>query len=71
MKATMIPWLVPLGLLGTVVAFALTGPYVGLAVWVAVFVIVAVLWIVRLDPHRNDTDRDAHYWRLGDWGRRR
>jgi hypothetical protein len=32
MKAAMIPWLVPLGLLGTVVVFALVGPYVALAI---------------------------------------
>jgi hypothetical protein len=70
MKATMIPWLVPLGLLATVVAFGLAGPYVAVAIWVAVFLLVVVVWVVRLDPHRHDSDRDTSYWRWGDWGRR-
>ncbi len=62
-KTWMLPWLLPLGLLATVVFFTEFGTYAGLAIIVIGMLLVPVLWLVDL-PWLGD-DADTQYWRFG------
>jgi hypothetical protein len=62
-KTWMLPWLPPLGMVVTVVLFAVLGTYVALAViGLGVLVLVPVLWRVRFPVGE---DADVKYWRFG------
>lgn len=62
-----VPWLFPLGLLVTVVVFAVFGAYVGLGLWVAAGGLGLWLWTARVSRRGSDPDRETRYWRFGDW----
>ena len=56
----MLPWLLPLGILGAVVFVVVTGRYAALIAAVVGVLLVPV--VVRLHPaSEND---DTHYWRI-------
>jgi hypothetical protein len=60
----MLPWLFPVGLLGSVVFVVLAGRYVALiAVALGVIIVVPVLWLVNFRPRDGDDGDDATYWR--------
>jgi hypothetical protein len=59
----MLPWLLPVGLLATVVFFTVAGAYAGLAIAGVVVLLVPVLWFVKFPSQREDADTD--YWRFG------
>jgi hypothetical protein len=62
MKTWMLPWLFPLGLIGSVVFVVVFSPYEALAALVAGVVLVPVLCRLHF-PGRGDGD-DTNYWRL-------
>jgi hypothetical protein len=62
MKLWMLPWLLPLGLVGSVVFVVVFNPYEALAAGVAGVVLVPVLW--RLHFPGGGEDDDTNYWRL-------
>jgi hypothetical protein len=62
MKTWMLPWLFPLGILGSVVFVVVFHPYEALAAVVAGVVLVPVLWRLHF-PGRGDDD-ETNYWRL-------
>jgi hypothetical protein len=60
----MLPWLVPVGLLGAVVFVAVFNRWAPLiAVGVGVL-LVPVLWRFHFHPP-DDPDAEVHYWRIG------
>jgi hypothetical protein len=61
MKAWMLPWLLPVGMLGAVVFVAVFGRYAGLAAAAVGAVLVLVLCRVHTPAGE---DADIHYWRL-------
>ena len=64
MKTWMLPWLFPVGMLATVVFFALLGRYAGLAaIGLALLLVPVVLWRGHFPPSREADD--AQYWRFG------
>jgi hypothetical protein len=58
----MLPWLVPVALLGAVVFVVVFSPYEALAALVLGVLLVPVLWRLYF-PGRGDDD-DTNYWRL-------
>jgi len=60
MKLWMLPWLLPVGLLGAVVFVVVTGRYAALIAAAVGVLLVPVLW--RL--HSPSEDDDTHYWRI-------
>jgi hypothetical protein len=63
MKPWMLPWLLPLALLGTVAFVAEFNGYSALIAPPAA--LVALLWYLRLHPHADEgSDSDTHYWRI-------
>ena len=57
MKTWMLPWLFPVGLLTTVVFFAVLGRYAGLIlIVVGLIVLPPVLWRVRFPSSGEDAD---------------
>ncbi len=63
MKTWMLPWLFPIGLLGSVVLVTVFGDYAPLAAVVAGLLLVPVLWRVHFPG--SDEDADTRYWRIG------
>jgi fatty acid desaturase len=63
MKTWMLPWLVPVGLLATVVLLTVAGPYAGLVVVGIGVLLVPVLWLVHFSSLGDDAD--TQYWRFG------
>lgn len=63
MKTWMLPWLVPVGMLGAVVFVVAFGKYAPVAAVVAGWLLVPVLWRVRF--RSSDDDADTKYWRIG------
>jgi hypothetical protein len=64
MKTWMLPWLFPVGLLATVVLFAVCGRYAGFVViGLGLILLPPVLWRVRF-PSQSE-DADTQYWRFG------
>jgi hypothetical protein len=64
MRTWMLPWLFPVGLLGSVVFVVLAGRYVALiTVALGVLVVVPVLWRVNFRPRGDGESDDASYWR--------
>jgi hypothetical protein len=63
MKTWMLPWLVPVGLLATVVFFTVAGRYAGLVAAGIGVLLIPVLWRVHF-PSLGE-DADTQYWRFG------
>ncbi len=64
MKTWMLPWLFPVGLLATVVFFAVFGRYAGLVLaGVCLLAVPPVLWRIHFPSSREDAD--TRYWRFG------
>lgn len=62
MKLWLLPWLLPVAMVGVVVFVSIVG-YPALA---AVPVLAALPFLWRgLFPDSDDPDADVHYWRLG------
>ena len=65
MKTWMLPWLFPLGLLGSVVFVVVLNQYAALVALPVAWVLVPVLWHVRFRPTAAEgSDSDTHYWRI-------
>jgi hypothetical protein len=62
MKLWMLPWLLPVGLLGAVVFVVVAGRYAALIAVAVGLVLLPVLW--RLHFPSTDEDADSHYWRI-------
>lgn len=62
MKLWMLPWLLPVGMLGAVVFVSIFGQYSALAALPAAAAL-PFLWRARF-PARDDPDADVNYWRL-------
>lgn len=63
MKTWMLPWLLPVGLLATVVLFTVLGPYAPIGVGVVGLMLAPILWRVRFPTSGEDSD--TNYWRFG------
>jgi hypothetical protein len=63
MKTWMLPWLLPVGLLGAVVFVVVTGRYAPIAAVILGWMLVPILWRVRFPG--SDEDADTRYWRIG------
>ncbi|HUA06274.1 MAG TPA: hypothetical protein VMB27_20370 [Solirubrobacteraceae bacterium] len=63
MKSWMLPWLLPVGMLGAVVFVSIFDNYSALAALVLLGVALPVFWRVRF-PARDDPDADVNYWRI-------
>jgi hypothetical protein len=64
MKLWMIPWLLPVGILGAVVFVSIFDEYSALVAVPLAWVALPLLWRVRFPPSTEDPDADVHYWRL-------
>ena len=62
MKPWMLPWLLPLGILGAVVFVVVTGRYAALIAVAVSCLLVPVLWRLHVGPAGEDAD--THYWRI-------
>jgi len=58
----MLPWLLPLGLLGSVVFVVVFDPYASIAAAVLGLLLVPVIWRARFASRGEDDD--TNYWRL-------
>ena len=63
MKSWMIPWLLPVGMLGAVVFVSIFDGYSALVALPVAWVALPVLWRIRF-PASDDPDADVHYWRI-------
>ena len=63
MKSWMLPWLFPVGLLGTVVFVSIFNGFAALLVVPVSWVAIPLIWRIA-HPARDDPDADVHYWRL-------
>lgn len=59
MKPWMLPWLLPLGILGAVVFVVVAGRYAALIATGVGVLLVPVLWRLR-----SASDDETHYWRI-------
>jgi hypothetical protein len=66
MKSWMLPWLVPLGLLATVVLVSQFKTDEQLLILAGGFLILVFLGSIVYRP-RNGEDADVHYWRMRRW----
>jgi hypothetical protein len=62
MKTWMLPWLLPVGMLGAVVLVVVSSPYEALAAVGLGLLLVPVLWRLRFPASREDAD--TSYWRF-------
>jgi hypothetical protein len=62
MKTWMLPWLLPVGMLATVVILTLFEPYAWLAAVVVAALLLPVLWRTHF-PSAGE-DADTQYWRM-------
>jgi hypothetical protein len=60
MKTWMLPFLFPVGLLGTVVFIVITSPYEAVAAVAVGLVLVPILWRIHFRPEGEETN----YWRI-------
>jgi len=65
MKSWMLPWLLPVGMLGAVVFVSIFDAYSGIAAVVLAGVVLPLVLRAHFRSDRDDPDADVHYWRLG------
>jgi hypothetical protein len=63
MKSWMLPWLLPVGILGAVVYVSIFDSYSALIALPVAWVALPVLWRIRFPPS-DDPDADMNYWRI-------
>jgi hypothetical protein len=68
MKWWMIPWLVPLGILGAILAVTVFNSSGGVLMLAGGILLVLLAWSL-FSSAGEDPDADVHYWRLSDWSR--
>lgn len=60
----MLPWLLPVGMLGAVVFVSIFGEYSAIVAVGLACVVTPLVWRVRFPSDREDPDADVHYWRM-------
>jgi hypothetical protein len=68
MRWWMVPWLLPLGILGAVVAVAMFNTNAGVLMLSGAVLLVLLGWSL-FSSAGEDPDADVNYWRLSDWRR--
>ena len=63
MKSWMLPWLLPVGMLGTIVFVSIFNGYSALVALPVAWVALPLVWRARF-PSKDDPDADVNYWRL-------
>jgi hypothetical protein len=63
MKSWMIPWLLPVGMLGAVVFVSIFDSYSALVALPVAWVALPIAWRIRFGSG-EDPDADVHYWRI-------